>query len=174
MKPKTSKQLTAKGQPSSNWHTHSTDSPTAFSSKAYDICSQNTRYRRPHKWNPSPTWNWKHNLPASHFKQMLQCCVYHAEYPRLPSVTGWRWRRCEQTSHQNTVHGARSNNGRQPLAPPCHADYWLWHIPQSCDSTYQELPLSAPESLTPGMGLPWHEGMKLQSLLCTTWGYGVW
>ena len=49
------------------------------------------------------------------------------------------------------------NHGRQPLAPSCRADYWLWHISWSCDSTYQEPALSAPESLTPGMGLPWHE-----------------
>ena len=76
---------------------------------------------------------------------------------QLPSVAGWRWRRCEQTSHQDTLHGASSNHGRQSLAPSCHADYWLRHIPQSCDSTYHEAPLSAPESLTPGMGLPWHE-----------------
>ena len=148
------KRLQATGNGRLNYTLSTVKQPFLQKSVPYAHKTQDTDTHR-HKWNPSQTWNWKHNLPTSHFKWMFQCRDYSAE--AASQCRRWRWRRCEQTSHQDILHGASSNHGRQPLAPSCHADYWLQHIPQSCDSTYHEAPLSAPESLTPGMGLPWHE-----------------
>ena len=88
--------------------------------------------------------------------QSLQC-LSSGEVTQLWEVSSLSSGEVKLSQDSSVPQQTPRNHGRQPLAPSCRADYWLRHISWSCDSMCQEPVLSAPESLTPGMGLLWHK-----------------